>query len=58
MEQLTGAFGAIFDLFGDHEVAFATDDDENLVFLRRSVVVVKPLHGTLVSGNGRRSKGP
>ena len=58
MEQLADAFRAVFDLFGDHEVAFATDNDEDLVFLRRSIVVVKPLHGKLVSGNGRRSKGP
>ena len=47
--------GAVFDLVGDHEIAFATDDDEDLVFLHRSVVVVKPLHGALVSGNGRWS---
>ena len=56
MEELAGAFGAVFDLFGDHEIheaAFAADDDEDLVFLRCSiVVVVKPLHGALVSGNG------
>ena len=58
MEQLAGAFGAVFDLFGDHEVAFATGNDEDLVFLRRSVLVVKPLHGALVSGNGRWLKGP
>ena len=61
MEELAEAFGAVFDLFGDHEideVAFAAGDDEYLVFLHPSVVVVKPLHGALVSGNGRRSKGP
>ena len=63
MEELAEAFGAVFDLFGDHEideVAFAAGDDDDLVFLPSpsSVVVVKPLHGALVSGNGRRSKGP
>ena len=43
MEELAGAFGAVFDLFGDHEIheaAFAAGDDEDLIFLRRSVVVV------------------
>ena len=61
MEELAEAFRAVLDLFGDHEideVAFAAGDDEDLVFLPPSVVVVKPLHGTLVSGNSRRSKGP
>ena len=55
MEELAGAFGIVFDLFGDHEIheaAFAAGDNEDLVILRCSIVVVKPLHGTLVSGNG------
>ena len=54
MEELAGSFGAVFDMFGDHEIheaAFAAGNDEDLVFLRCSVVVVKPLHGALVSGN-------
>ena len=55
MEELPSAFGAVFDLFGDHEIheaAFGAGDNEDLVFLRCFVVVVKPLHGALVSGNG------
>ena len=55
MEELVGAFGVVFDLFGDHEIqeaAFAAGDNKDLVFLRCSVVMVKPLHDALVSGNG------
>ena len=37
MEKLAEAFGAVFDLLGDHEideVAFAAGDDDDLVFLQ------------------------
>ena len=43
MEELADTFGVVFDLFGDHEIheaAFSIGDDEDLVFLRSSVVVV------------------